>query len=115
MVKKGCGYTFKGDSLCTPAFAYFALSFVSLVILAVQNILDNDSFFCIGNYKCSTISKTVVFVLHTFYVLFWTFLLDLLCKTGYKELSWFIFLIPFILVFLFFGIMVYKDISTKTI
>ena len=53
-------------------------------------------------------NKLIIFVLNFIYVLFWTFVLDLICKAGYSELSWFIVLIPILLFFLFFGIVMYK-------
>tara|TARA_B100001063_G_C16775094_1_gene564634 strand:- start:556 stop:738 length:183 start_codon:yes stop_codon:yes gene_type:complete len=34
-----------------------------------------------------------------------------MCKAGYKELSWFIVLIPFVLFFVFFAMVVYKTDS----
>ena len=110
--KKKCSslkYSPSLSKLCTPSLLYFVISVVAIVILAIQNFINNDNSFCIGNYKCNLGNKTVIFVLHTIYILFWTFILDLMCKAGYSAISWFIVLIPFILLFLFFGIIISKQ------
>ena len=111
MVKKtSCSlkYTPKLKNLCTPAMLYFVLSLVILAIVGIQNINGNDESLCMGQYECTVGSKTALFLLNVVYVLFWTFVLDLICKAGYSELSWFIFLIPFLLFFLFVGIIMYN-------
>lgn len=108
-------YKLKFENLCTPSYLYFMISFILLVVLGVQNILHEDDTFCIGPYACDAFSKITLFVLHAIYILFWTFILDLMCKAGYKELSWFIFLLPFLLFFILFGMLVLNDITFKRI
>ena len=103
------------SKLCTPSYLYFLISIILLCILGVQNIMNKDDTFCIGMYECSTFNKITVFLLHGLYILFWTFILDLMCKSGYKQVSWFIFLLPLNLFFIFFGLMIYNDISLKRI
>lgn len=44
-------------------------------------------------------SIPVVFVMKIIYILFWTYILNLMCKDGHREISWFLVLIPFILLF----------------
>lgn len=101
-------YSFDLKKLCTPSIVYFAISAFALAILGIQNLNGNDNTLCIGTYKCSIASKTMVLALNAIYVLFWTFVLDLFCKAGYKELSWFIVLIPIILIFVFFGMIMFQ-------
>ena len=86
--------------LCTPATIYFVISIIGLILLGVSN-LGNEDRLCVGNYSCNVGSNTVVFVLNAVYILFWTFVLDLMCKNGYSILSWFVLLLPFILSFMF--------------
>ena len=93
--------------LCTPATIYFIISLLGLIILGVSN-LGNEDRLCIGNYSCNVGSNTVIFVLNAVYILFWTFLLDLMCKNGYKAISWFVLLLPFILSFLFLAMVFVK-------
>lgn len=94
-----CKTKFDLTHLCTPATIYFVISLLGLIILGVSN-LGNENSLCIGDYSCSVQSTTVVFVLNAIYILFWTFVLDLMCKNGYSSLSWFILLLPFIVYFL---------------
>ena len=90
--------------LCTPAALYFVLSFISLAIMAIQNY-GNTDVYCVGQYECNVTSTIFIFILKAIYVLFWTWVLDLICKAGYTKVSWFIVLLPFILLFLLIGMM----------
>ena len=104
-----CKTKFDLMHLCTPATIYFVLSLLGLILLGVSN-LGNENTLCIGDYKCDVQSNTVVFVLNAIYILFWTFILDLMCKNGYSSLSWFILLLPFIIYFLIlFFFQFYRD------
>ncbi len=93
--------------LCMPSFLYFSVSFVILLILAFSNINDK-SLLCVGNYHCNVGNNLVIFLINAIYILFWTFILDLLCKNGWNDLSWFIFLLPFILSFLLYVLLFIK-------
>jgi hypothetical protein len=39
------------------------------------------------------------------YVLLWTWILNLICKAGVPGLSWFLLLLPFLLMFVMIGMM----------
>jgi energy-coupling factor transporter transmembrane protein EcfT len=86
--------------MCTPATIYFVISVVFLIFIAVTN-LDSDQI-CIGDYNCYMGNNTIVFILNAVYILFWTFILDLMCKAGYAKLSWLVLLLPFIILFIAF-------------
>ena len=92
------------NKLCTPAHAYFIISVVSLVIMAIQN-LGNVNKYCVGNYECRVTSTLGVFAVKMLYVVFWTWALNTLCRAGYKRLSWFVFLLPFVSMFVLIAIM----------
>ena len=98
---------FNLKKMCTPATIYFVISLISLIVLGVMNIGDNETL-CVGNYNCHVGNKSLVFIIDGIYILFWTFVLDLMCKNGYTDLSWFILLLPFILSFLFIGMVMIK-------
>ena len=102
-------YQFQFKKICTPAFLYFLLSIIAFLMLGLQNVDGDDKKLCAGSYSCSVASKSVIFILHAIYIMFWTFVLDLLCKSGYSELSWFIVFLPFMLFFLFLGIIIYSS------
>ena len=101
-------YSFDIKKLCTPSMVYFVISAIALALLGIQNLNGDDSTLCVGSYKCGIASKTMILALNAIYILFWTFVLDLFCKAGYKELSWFIVLIPIILIFVFFGLIMFQ-------
>lgn len=111
MVKKSSTikHQFNLKKLCTPSFIYFIISLFGLVLLGLQNLTNGDNSLCVGNYECTVGNKLLVFLINGIYILFWTFVLDLMCKAGYSELSWIIVLIPILLFFLFLGIIMYQN------
>ncbi len=83
---------------CTPALVYLAISSIVVIGVVLQNVFNEDNNeLCIGAYKCTFTHKLVILIFKVFYILFWTWLLNYLCKIGLKGLSWFILLIPFLL------------------
>jgi len=92
-------------NLCTPAFFYLAISVVVFVVIAVQNF-GNTSKYCLGNYECYVPNTFMMFVFKALYILFWTFILNSLCKAGYKEVSWFLVLLPLILLFIILALVI---------
>ena len=89
-------------NLCTPASIYLAINVVIFVVIAVQNF-GNTKQYCVGQYKCNVPNTFVMFLFKAIYILFWTFLLNAVCKAGYKEVSWFLVLLPIILMFVILG------------
>lgn len=85
-------------NLCAPAYFYLVISIIAIVLMAVQNY-GNTNTFCLGSYNCQVSSTILIFGIKIIYVIFWTWLLNLMCKTGDKTLSWFFVLVPFILFF----------------
>ena len=90
--------------LCTPAHLYFLISVISLLIMAFQN-LGNTNKYCVGNYECTVTSTLGVFAVKMLYVVFWTWVLNTLCRAGYEKLSWFVFLLPFVAMFVLIALM----------
>ena len=94
--------------MCTPATIYFVISLLGLILLGILNLNTPDRL-CIGDYSCYVGNNTIVFVLNAIYILFWTFILDLMCKAGYSNLSWFILLLPFIILIVLFLVLMVKS------
>lgn len=92
-------------NLCTPAYVYLVISVIAIVLMAVQN-LSNPQMYCIGIYACSTNSVFMIFLLKIVYVIFWTWILNIICRAGATGVAWFLVLLPYILLFIFIGIMV---------
>lgn len=92
--------------MCLPAQIYFGISFLSILSMMVQNIQDQNAY-CCGLIKAqSPINNMVYFVFKIIYVLIWTYLLNLLCKKGYKTISWVILLLPLIGMFILVGLVI---------
>ena len=89
----------KFSKLCTPASLYFVVSLFALLLVVLQN-LQNKHTLCVGNFSCSVPNVTMIFLMNFVYILFWTWILNLICKAGWKMLSWALVLFPFIVVFL---------------
>ena len=89
--------------LCTPAMIYFVISMVSLVMVLLQN-LGNQHSYNVGSFSCRVPNTTLVFIVKLIYILFWTWVLNLICKDGHSEISWLLILIPWILLFVIIGL-----------
>ena len=87
--------------MCEPAMLYLLVAMMGLFVLGLQNLTHNDGTFCMGKYECDSVTKTTAFVVQLFYILFWTWTLNTLCKYGYKNVSWVLVLLPF---FIYVGI-----------
>jgi len=93
--------------LCRPAFIYFSLSILSIIIILLQN-LGNTNRYSFGCFSCNITDTTLLFIVKIIYVLFWTYVLNLICKDGNSRLSWILVLFPFIaflLIMMFFMIL----------
>ena len=94
----------KIQSLCTPAFIFFIISVLSLFIMLFDNI-ENTHHYCFGNVSCNVANTSTIFIVEILFIVFWTWFLNFICSRGYVNVSWFILLFPYILLFglLLFG------------
>ena len=92
-------------NLCTPAYVYLVISMIALVVMIIQNFGYFNKY-CVGTYTCDVSSTFLVFVIKFLYILFWTWILNLICKSGSPEISWFLVLLPFILFFIFIALFI---------
>tara|TARA_B100000902_G_scaffold386306_2_gene428799 strand:+ start:278 stop:742 length:465 start_codon:yes stop_codon:yes gene_type:complete len=90
--------------LCSPAYVYLVLSVVGMVAMMFQNA-GNTNTYCVGDFECEVPNTAAMFVGKAMYIAFWTFILNALCQAGYKKVSWFIVLIPFILMSILIGML----------
>jgi len=88
--------------LCTPAYVYLVISVIAILAMMLQNG-GNNKHFCIGEYGCDVESKGAIFIGQGLYTAFWVFVLDSICKSGYKNISWFLVLLPYVLMFIGLG------------
>ena len=89
--------------LCQPAFVYFIISFISLALILFQN-LGNENSYHVGSFSCRVPSTAIVFIIKFIYIIFWTWVLNLICKDGYTNISWLLVLLPWVLLFVMIGL-----------
>ena len=70
------------SKLCTPAKIYFAIAVIASLFALLSGV-----------------SILAVFV-KLIFAFIWTFILSWLCQKGYKSLSWFLVLLPYIIILL---------------
>ena len=87
-------------NVCTPAALYFGISVFTIAIMLVQNLGSPNSY-CIGRYSCNVSNVNMLFVLKFFYILFWTWILNIICHQGFEGISWVLVLLPYILMLVF--------------
>jgi hypothetical protein len=87
------------QKLCTPAYVYLVISSIVLILMTLQNVGDN-TLYCAGNYSCSVSNKVLLFIINILYIVFWTWILNLICDSGASIVSWILVLLPIVLMFL---------------
>lgn len=93
---------FKKRTLCQPAFIYLMVSIFSIFFIAIQN-LNDCSRYHVGSFSCQVTSVIPVFIVKFVYVIFWTYILNLICNDHNKALAWLLVLVPYILSFVLIG------------
>ena len=91
-------------NLCAPALFYLVISLITVVIMAFQNY-GNQDVYCLGYYSCDVSSVYIVFLLKLVYIIFWTWILNLICGAGAPAISWLLVLFPILLFFILIGLM----------
>jgi hypothetical protein len=89
--------------LCAPASIYFIISIIALVLVVFQNLGNNHSY-NIGTFSCRVPNTAIVLIVKLIYILFWTWILNLICKDGHTEISWLLVLLPWIFIFVTIGL-----------
>lgn len=66
--------------LCTPAMLYLAISLFAILVALFNRM------------------RVAIVLGKTLFVIFWTLVLNFLCQKGYKNVSWFLVLLPYFLI-----------------
>ena len=82
--------------LCKPAKLYLFLSVFILLSMIIQN-LGKNNILCFGPLECYEVNKIALLLIKLLYISFWTFILQMICKGGYTNVSWALVLLPIIL------------------
>ena len=100
-------------SLFTPAQVYFFISMISILGIISQNAMASDSY-RVGMYTVqSPMSNVWFFSLKVIGILIWTFILNYMCNSGWKDVAWFFVLLPIIVMFLVIGAVMLVLIGQK--
>lgn len=86
-------------NLCTPALVYLLISMVVIISMFLQNF-GNINTYCLGEYECDVSNTWLIFLIKLTYIIFWTWILNLMCQSGASSVAWFLVLLPFIMFFL---------------
>lgn len=89
--------------LCPPAMFYFIISIIAYIFSLLQNLGNNNKYH-LGTFSCSVPNTILIFTIKLIYIIFWTWILNLICKDGYTSISWLLVLFPFILLFVLIGL-----------
>ena len=90
--------------LCVPSRIYFGFSVILLIAMFLQN-LGNTRSYNLGCFSCAVPNTILVFAFKLMYVLFWTWVLNLICKDGHKTIAWLLVIFPVLLLFVLLGVM----------
>jgi hypothetical protein len=92
------------QNLCTPSYVYLVISTIFLILATFQNY-GNVNTYCLGEYECNVPNTTLVFMIKIIYILFWTWILNLMCGAGATGIAWILVLLPFVLMFVMLGLL----------
>ena len=95
-------------NLCTPSYVYLVISTIALIVMLYQNI-GNVNTYCLGDYSCSVSSTALIFIIKAVYILFWTWVLNLMCNANATGIAWLVLLLPVIIMFLLIGAMMISN------
>ena len=107
------------DKLCTPAQIYLIVSFILMVLsyFGLNAISQQISFNQSNNSLLQSLNFTyqkdarTSYVVQVVLIVLWTLLLSYLCKKGFSNLSWFLVLLPWVLMFLAFFVYILETIK----
>jgi hypothetical protein len=108
------------DKLCIPAQIYLIVSFILMVLsyfglsaISQQITLNqaNNSFLQSLNFTYQKDTRTS-YVVQAVFIVLWTWVLSYLCKKGFSNLSWFLVLLPWVLMFLAFFVYIIETVKS---
>ena len=75
---------------CTPALVYFMISVTSMLLLLILTLVNKK-------LKSKRMMVMNILILHFISVIFWSFILNLICKYVDVRVSWFLVLFPYVM------------------
>ena len=96
-------------NLCPAAEFYLVISTIALVVMCL-NVFGTNEISCIGNYSCEKQNIYIIFLLKMFYILIWTWILNIICRKLSPLVSWVVALFPFVLFLISFFLLYFKTV-----
>ena len=90
-------YLKTAQKLCVPAKIYLGISSLVIIYILLQNIMNSFNIYTLGTASYRVLNTPIIFIIKVAYVVFWTWVLQLICKAGYTNLSWLLVLLPIIM------------------
>jgi hypothetical protein len=78
----------------------------------IQNV-GNNRVYSLGSMSIPVPNTILVFIVKIVAILFWTWILNMMCKDGHKEIAWFLVLLPFVMLLFMVGTM--EGFTTKKV
>jgi multisubunit Na+/H+ antiporter MnhC subunit len=91
--------------LCDPAFYYCLISFTIVIVIGLQNISQGYNY-CVGTQSCPSQHVSGIIGLQILYILFWTWILNLICKNASDTVAWVLVLIPIVIMCIFMALFI---------
>lgn len=83
---------------------------VTVGLMMIQNMNVPKNKYCVGLYECHVADegyKIGFFLGKIVYLVFWTWVLNLMCSSGYKDIAWFFVILPIIGMFVAIAALMY--------
>jgi hypothetical protein len=84
--------------LCSPSIVYLVISLFGIFYLGLMNI-DSVNAYNMFGVEFETSFLYMIFIVKFLFIIFWTWVLNIICRAGYSYVSWIIVLFPFLLLF----------------
>ena len=107
------------DKICTPAQIYLIVSVILLILsyfgmtaISQQLTLNQSGHPALHSLNFTYQKDTrTSYVVQAVLIVLWTWLLSYLCNKGYSQLSWFLVLRPWVLMFLAFFVYIIETVK----
>ena len=99
--------------LCLPAQIYFVISIIGLLVLAITNTAGDPNTLLIGSMRMYVPSVLLVFVWKFIYIVFWTYVLNLICNDSHADISWLLISIPLLLSIIAVLVLILSQVQPK--
>lgn len=78
--------------LCSPAIVYIVLS-VSFLLLVMYQNRYYPNVYCVGD-NCELTNWTGIYLIKIVFIVFWAWILNILCANSFGFIAWILVLIP---------------------